>query len=124
MKTKLIAIVAAALLLQSGAQAGPFRSVTAIGDGSEHIIDVAAGMAVTVLNFSDGRTTNLSALFVLFGTDAPVLVATATPNGVEEVRKDLVISARGADGRPRPLKLKLAIPSGNVCFLSYKLSGN
>jgi hypothetical protein len=124
MKAKLLAIAAVALLLQTAAQAGPFRTVTATPGA--HTIEIPKGMAVTVTNFVHGQTTPGTNLSVQFDSDAPipVLLATSSQGGNPETQKDFVIAAKGADGKQRVLKLILGVYANDVAVLTYKVSAN
>ncbi len=124
MKAQILAIVAVALLLQTAAQAGPFRTVTA--NAGTQTIEIPKGMAVTVTNFVHAQTTFGTQLTVQFDSDAPitVLLATSSQGGTPETQKDLVIAARGADGKQRVLKLIIGVFANDVAFLTYKLSAN
>ena len=122
MKAQILAIVAVALLLQTAAEAGPFRTVTAT-QGTQ-TIEIPKGMAVTVTNFVHSQGTPGTQLSVQFDSEAPISVLTATSSGTAETEKDFVIAARGADGKPRALKLILGVFGNDVAFLTYKLSAN
>ncbi len=124
MKAQILAIVAIALLLQTAAQAGPFRNVSA--PAGTQTIEIPKGMAVTVTNFVHGLTSTGTQLLVQFDSDAPipVLLATSSQGGTPETQKDLVIAARGADGKQRVLKLIIGVFANDVAVLTYKLSAN
>lgn len=124
MKNNVTKSITAAVLIaaSSSAFAGPFRSVAITGTASneDFTLPVLEGKAVTLLTLVDGQSglPRSAVAAVVNGISVYVMQAT---NGSPDVAAVAAAKDVTIDG---PATIRVVVPTGQQCVLSYKIFAN